>query len=295
MLKKLAEELKDQRLKQNITLQQISSKTRIDMKFLEAIENGNFDVLPDVYLKAFIKSYASAVGLDEDTTLKKYEVAKAGKEADSKEIEEIIHHNEERKTPHKKEFVVVDANLNSPADEETSGGLPKNTLILIGAAIALLIILIIAYLLIFKESSDEISVEQPNQEIVNSDQPRFEEEVTPATVDSAALRDSLQNANLSPDSLTLAIKTIDAAAWIRVAYDDNPKEQDFNIGSNSQKIVRAKSKFKLLIGNASNVQLFLNNQPLELKAKAGETKSVKIDTSGVQYLKIGKPLITNEQ
>ncbi|MCK7516561.1 MAG: helix-turn-helix domain-containing protein [Ignavibacteriales bacterium] len=53
----------------------MAAKTRIDFKFLEAIDNGNFSFLPDLYVKAFIKQYAKAVDLDEQETIKKYEDA----------------------------------------------------------------------------------------------------------------------------------------------------------------------------------------------------------------------------
>ena len=79
MLEKFADELKAARIKSNISLQQMSAKSRIDIKFLEALDNGNFSFLPDLYVKAFIKQYARVVGLDENETLKRYDLAKEGK------------------------------------------------------------------------------------------------------------------------------------------------------------------------------------------------------------------------
>ena len=48
------------------------------MKFLEAMENGDFSFLPELYVKAFTKQYAKAVNLDEDVIIKKYEASKKG-------------------------------------------------------------------------------------------------------------------------------------------------------------------------------------------------------------------------
>ena len=56
-LKKFSNELKEHREKTGITLQQISQKTKIDIKFLKSIEESNFDILPEIYIKAFIKEY----------------------------------------------------------------------------------------------------------------------------------------------------------------------------------------------------------------------------------------------
>ncbi len=82
MLDKFADELRQQRENSGLTLQQMATKTRIDLKFLEAIDQGNFSFLPDLYVKAFVKQYAKTIGLDENITLKKFEAAREGKEFD---------------------------------------------------------------------------------------------------------------------------------------------------------------------------------------------------------------------
>ena len=54
----------------NFSLQDISDRTRISMRFLTAIENGDFAALPGrVYIFGFTKAYARAVGLDEEIPL----------------------------------------------------------------------------------------------------------------------------------------------------------------------------------------------------------------------------------
>ncbi len=88
MLDKFAEELRQAREENEITLQQMAAKTRIDIKFLEAIDNGNFSFLPTIYVRAFIKQYAKTVGLDEEETIKNYEAAKQGKLPEKVEVEE---------------------------------------------------------------------------------------------------------------------------------------------------------------------------------------------------------------
>lgn len=71
MLNKFADELKSKREESGLTLQQLATKTRIDIKFLEAIEQGNFAFLPELYVKAFVKQFAKTIGLDENVILKK--------------------------------------------------------------------------------------------------------------------------------------------------------------------------------------------------------------------------------
>ncbi|MCH7974117.1 MAG: helix-turn-helix domain-containing protein, partial [Bacteroidetes bacterium] len=55
MLNKFAQELKKAREKADITLQNLSARSRLDIKFLQSIEKGDFSFLPELYVKAFIK------------------------------------------------------------------------------------------------------------------------------------------------------------------------------------------------------------------------------------------------
>jgi cytoskeletal protein RodZ len=53
------EELKQIRLKKKIDLQTISEKSKINLKYLEAIESGNLEEVPEVYDKLFFQTYLS--------------------------------------------------------------------------------------------------------------------------------------------------------------------------------------------------------------------------------------------
>jgi hypothetical protein len=55
------------REKKRITLSSISGRTRIAEYYLESIENEKFDSLPPpIYLRSYIRQYASAIGVDPD-------------------------------------------------------------------------------------------------------------------------------------------------------------------------------------------------------------------------------------
>jgi cytoskeletal protein RodZ len=56
-LSKFGEELKKLRLEKQVSLMDISFSTRINIKFLEAIEAGKFSVLPQTYVRAFLREY----------------------------------------------------------------------------------------------------------------------------------------------------------------------------------------------------------------------------------------------
>ena len=55
-------ELKDLRISKDISLEDLESKTKINVKYLNAIEQGDFDILPTPYLRLFIRAYAIEIG-----------------------------------------------------------------------------------------------------------------------------------------------------------------------------------------------------------------------------------------
>jgi len=69
----LGEQLKRTREEKQISLDEIQELTKIQKRYLQAIENGGFDKLPGAfYTKAFIKSYAEAVGLNYESLMREY-------------------------------------------------------------------------------------------------------------------------------------------------------------------------------------------------------------------------------
>ncbi|WNF35386.1 helix-turn-helix domain-containing protein [Bacillaceae bacterium IKA-2] len=59
--------LKNARAEKNISLEELQSITKIQKRYLQAIEEGNLDILPGTfYARGFVKSYADAVGIDPD-------------------------------------------------------------------------------------------------------------------------------------------------------------------------------------------------------------------------------------
>lgn len=67
---KVAEVLQNARREKNLTLEDISKKTKIRIKHLKAIEEEKWDLLPGIaYIKGFLKRYADAVDLDGEKLL----------------------------------------------------------------------------------------------------------------------------------------------------------------------------------------------------------------------------------
>ncbi|MBK0348389.1 helix-turn-helix domain-containing protein [Aerococcaceae bacterium zg-ZJ1578] len=69
----LGSKLRDARIEKGYTLNTLQQMTKIQKKYLVAIEEGNLKELPgSFYIRAFVKQYADVVGLNGDNLLEEY-------------------------------------------------------------------------------------------------------------------------------------------------------------------------------------------------------------------------------
>lgn len=67
-------ELREARQRLNLTLLQAEKQTRIRVKYLEALENGNYGALPSaVHARGFLRSYARFLNLDGDLSVARFD------------------------------------------------------------------------------------------------------------------------------------------------------------------------------------------------------------------------------
>ena len=65
--------LREARVRRNLTLQQVEEDTKIRVKYVQAMENEDFDVMPGAtYVKGFLRTYSEYLGLDPDVILDEY-------------------------------------------------------------------------------------------------------------------------------------------------------------------------------------------------------------------------------
>src|SRR5437867_13341548 len=75
----LGEQLRAQRERKGITLEQAAADTRIREKFLTALEAGDYPALPGaVYTRGFLRNYAENLDLETDEPLAPFQQARGG-------------------------------------------------------------------------------------------------------------------------------------------------------------------------------------------------------------------------
>lgn len=78
----IGQKLREARENRGITLEDVERETKIRRKYLQALEEEQFQILPGVvYAKAFLKTYASFLGLDASEVLETYNKNFAKEEA----------------------------------------------------------------------------------------------------------------------------------------------------------------------------------------------------------------------
>ncbi len=297
MLDKFADQLRSARLKKGISLQQLAAKTRIDLKFLEALDNGNFSFLPELYVKAFIKQYAKLVDLDEDEMVQRYEDAKAGKLQEQDETKSLLEKKidiekpaeestkEEplNEAPHQKEPVrtFTDTSSSQPPVNKYD----KKKLLRVGAyTIGAVIVLVIVFIAFFKKTSKIIVEETPYEQVLEETKDRYvipEEEMKVTEP-------------VNTDSLVLQIANVDAvdSAWVMVIYDDNRKE-DFLLYPKRAKVVKALNSFKFTLGNSGVIALKLNDKELIFEGLRGSVRHYKVFRDTIERLN-SPPILKTE-
>lgn len=90
-MSELGQLLRKVRMERKISLDDLEETTKIRKRYLEAIEEGDYKILPgSFYVRAFIKSYAEAVGLDPAEVLRMHQSAIPAPEAEQSAVVDPI-------------------------------------------------------------------------------------------------------------------------------------------------------------------------------------------------------------
>lgn len=295
MFDELANELKTAREKNSMTLAQVANKSKIDIKFLEAMEQGDFAFLPDLYVRAFVKNFARTVGLDDNKIFKKFEAAKQGipyveEELPKKELRirpaETPKQENVSEVPklkpiiqtHKPEITKRDSLFSFDAvggsnpTQDSSAVTNRRNLIIGGSILGAILLFTLVYFLFIDKGEQQIVVEKPIEDVIQQNQ-RY--------VESDKAIDDLNLGAGVVDSLILTINANDTS-WIKVSMDELTSSE-FILLPNSQKILKAKENYKITFGNSGAIKLLLNDKPLTFSGSKKSALTLSIDREGVKY------------
>ena len=279
MFDKISEELKQARENASLTIQQVASKTRIDIKFIENIENGNFSFMPELYIKAFIRDFSKTVGLDENIMMKKFDAAKKGlplENITTPENDSTKQNFIEKKGKDLAFSSPLYSNNDEAAVQRENAIRYKKRMIIASSIAGISVLFIIIYFVFFGSSSEIIVSEKPISDIIKESQSQYN---LNKTNDSAG---DTSNVISKSDSLSLLINSKDTS-WIKIILDGK-NESSFTLFPYSKKNIKAKSNYQLTVGNSAAISLLLNNKLLNFSGKKNMVQQIFIDSSGMKYM-----------
>jgi len=262
-LESFAAELKKHRIEKQVSLMDISASTRINLKLLEALEEGHFAMLPQTYVRAFIREYADAVGLDPKNALKKYD-----------EIRDPRQHSEKEKGSH---TAPPTGPLTAVAPQDVSLkpilAFAKQNILFVG--FVLVVAVFVVYL--FRQTSDvnppSNIAETPFDNVVRENaaaQPLEEQPISlPAVTQPAA-----------DDSLSLVMTTTDSV-WMTITLDD-ARTLEYLFPPGRRGSWTAKESFTLTMGNAGGAAFVLNGKDLGSLGRPGAViRNVRVSAANL--------------
>jgi cytoskeleton protein RodZ len=268
-----------------LTLNDVFRVTKISAVNLELIEKEDFQLLPPpVYARAYIKAYASLLGVEEEKALNPYEKYLASvSDADAEKPEPG---REEAMSPSKK--IIIAASLliavcfllfiiylhsdNQTVDVQTGGDLSARSQI--------------------KSAEKAINgtlPEKPEAVVQEKQQAAKEEKLTQAKVAekaspaqlSTAANDPTQRATAAakPEQIPAAglnrlVVTAREITWVRIS-EDGKKAYQFLMRP-GEKLERSASKFNMDVGNAGGISLEFQGKKMESLGKSGEVVHVNL-------------------
>jgi cytoskeletal protein RodZ len=293
-LLKFAMELKTLREEKGVSLVQISNRTKIDVKFLHAIEEARFEVLPELYIRAFIKEYSQTIDVNPKSILAKFDVAKSGKEEISQKgipsqnetpvIEKAVEEPAEPESNIEANLTTTSAN-ESVAATKTPSSIKLNYIL---GGIVLLVAGAIAYFAFVQEYTDKIIASDSRS---GNNTSRYEVS-QPVQIEKDSVSQTpvvMQNTVpvqpvVKSDSLQLSVQTTDRV-WVKIYRDGKVVFQKMvEKGTNLQ--YKAKNKFSVSVGDAGAVKIFYNEKQVPNVGKTGESRNVYMAPDGIRYYTI---------
>lgn len=255
------EYLRREREMRGIPLDEIAEETRIGRGALQALENDDFKKLPPlVYVRGFLRTYASYLGLDVNDVLLRYQSYLSELEKPKREGE---------------------------GEVETGGAksvfLAKPIPLALYIAAVIIAAAVIFYLLhekgTFSNSHEDVTKVTPS---LDSPTPETEKEV----VDSRLMPERVgtktpespevaSNAPAVPGQEELILQaTCKELTWLRISVDgESPVEYLLKPG---ESVKWKGSSFQLRIGNAAGTDLTLNGKPVGSVGHPGEVVDITL-------------------
>ncbi len=259
----LFELLKKTRENQKLTLKEISQKSRISIKYLEALELGNYKEIPSIYDKLFFQTYLSFLNIEnKDKILDEYNVIRGEGQLPEK-FTDIEIKNDGNFFNHIKKIYFI---------------LP-----------ALVLIIIVIILAMYTKQDDDQGM-LPVKELTVKD---VVEEINKKELEEIVAAQSIKDSLAGKEKVSVDIFALEKT-WIRV-IKDHKDTTEYMLILNDKIVISADSVLTFLIGNANGLKMTVNGKDEGKIGNKGEIITfMKVTPKGIVAKNIKQPIKGNK-
>ncbi|MFC7685345.1 helix-turn-helix domain-containing protein [Ureibacillus sp. GCM10028918] len=273
-LTELGTRLKEARLSKGYSLDDLQEITKIQKRYLVAIEEGNYSIMPGTfYVRAFIKQYAESVGLDVDEILDEFK-----REIPHQQKEEVAQSISQSPTRRK---------LNTRSTNRMLETMPK---FIVGLFIV--VTLVAAWFLYQQkmasdqpEELEEDTAVEYEQQVPPPTEPAadeaedpageteepVEEEVVEEPTPTQAISQGVPDGETTSytvsgtDTMNIRIE-VSGDTWVGIRNAEGSEQVEdrvYTTGEVVQFDATANAYARIRLGNANNTKVFINDEPLQ--------------------------------
>ncbi|MES1242286.1 MAG: helix-turn-helix domain-containing protein [Acidobacteriota bacterium] len=245
--------LRRQREMREISLRDIADRTKISLRYLEAMEDDRFDLLPaPIFAKGFLREYARYVGLSPDEVVNHYLAVQQQQSPDEDGVK-------------KDQTLVNRPHRVKPVRSWTYG---------LFLALALIALIALVWGLVWYNNRRR---EAPS---ADATPPPIAAPVEPAAAQAAAAAPVVPERPSAPLEVTIDFT---ANCWVEVRVDDKPLLSEERVQGESLPIAAQRS-VDVRLGDSGAAEIQVNGQAYPLNGKRGEIREVHIDLETVRQL-----------
>lgn len=242
--------LRRQREMREINLRDIADRTKISLRYLEAMEADRFDLLPaPIFAKGFLREYARYVGLSPDEVVNHYLA---------------VHQPEELDQPGDATLIAMERKRKKKGRSWTWG-----LFLLLAGALLLALVALFSWLADKRENQPAAA--PPPQVVAPQPAPR----------PVAAPPPEVPETPKAPIEVTLDFS---GECWVKVVVDGKSPIEEIHVQGESMQL-EAQQSIAVRLGNAGAADVQVNGYPFEFDDTPGKAVDLVIDLETVRALR----------
>ncbi|TGD25092.1 helix-turn-helix domain-containing protein [Companilactobacillus suantsaicola] len=260
----IGQKLRNARIKKGYTIDDLQQITKIQKRYLIAIEEGQFDHLPgDFYVRAFIKQYSDAVGISSDDLLEEYKA-----DIPNSQPKQEAAPQETKTRTIKEESNSFFSNLGNYIPQIVVG------------IVVLVIIGVIAFGMIHRsQSTSSVTIPKDNTEQTTKKKTKKAKKTTAkketkkaatktVSVTKTDTADTYTVKNMPTDGLKVEVAAKNGQAWIQFTEGSNTTwQQALSADEKKETTVPADTtSFKIQTGNVNNTTITIDGKSIDLSS-----------------------------